>query len=157
MEIMGTAELENEITRRALAGDADAGLEALKLCRTGLDNAVLSPALAHYLAERLSDVIDGIRPDRALCIAKGRGNPAEPFPEWKMQLAAFAGLLRQRGYKPQQIAAAMCNERYKLFRKTLDDSDALKISKLLPDMATDILVHMAGPYRKVLLDYLPVT
>ena len=104
MDFPSTEEYEQETIRLALEGDHEAGREALVLCRTQLAARSLSPALSDYLAARLHDVLEGIKPDRALCIAKGRGKPPDPLPEWRLQLAAFAAILKERGYKPQQIA-----------------------------------------------------
>lgn len=156
MDFLSTEEYEQETIDRALAGDHEAGIEALRLCRSGLDSGALSARLADYLAARLHDVLEGIKPDRALCIAKGRGKPPDPLPEWRLQLAAFAAILKERGYKPQQVAVAMCEARQNAFNRTLDNSDALKIAKILPKLGADHLLHLAGPYREILEGYLPV-
>ena len=47
------AKYEAATLAKALEGDADAGREALQLCRAGLDHGNLSRPLAAYLAERL--------------------------------------------------------------------------------------------------------
>lgn len=161
MEIMDNDEYEAETIRLALAGDAEFGLEVLKLCRTGLDNGRLSPELAHYLAERITDLLDGVRPDRALCIApeRERGQPKNPFPDWKNDLGAFAAVLSQRGYAPQRIAEAMCDVRRIKYDKPLDESDAHKIRKDYEPMQRleiDNLMRFVGPYGEVLKDYPPV-
>lgn len=159
MEIMDTAEYESETIQRALSGDAEAGREALMLCRTGLAMRTLSPVLADYLAARLHDVLDGLKPDRALCIAKTRGKPADQYPEWQQQLGALAAMLTQRGYKPKQIAIAMCDARAKLHDKPLEDSDAHRIrSKWRPMQALDEknLRHLAGDYWAILTEYPPL-
>ena len=145
-----------ETIRRALAGSAEEGLEALRLCRSGLDHNNLHADLRRYLAERITDVLEGIKPDRALCIAKTRGRPPDPFPEWHQELGAFAALLTQRGYKPQQIAVAMCDQRAELHAKTLKESDAHAIRVTWEPMQRiepKMLERLAGPYKKVLTRY----
>jgi hypothetical protein len=154
-------EYEAESIRRALAGDAEAGDEVLRMCRTGLDNGKLSAELAYYLAERITDLLSGIPPDRALCIApeRGRGQPKNPFPDWKNDLGAFAAVLSQRGYAPQRIAEAMCDVRRTKYDKPLDESDAHKIRKTyepMQRMGIDDLMRFVGPYGKELKDYPPV-
>ena len=159
MEIMGTAEYEAETIRLALAGDAEAGREALLLCRNQLAMRTLSPVLADYLAARLNDVLEGIKSDRALCIAKAPGKPADPFPEWQQQLGAMAALLTQRGYRPKQIAQALCEARARLHDKPLEDSDAHRIrSKWRPMQSIDekSLRHLAGEYWAILPEYPPL-
>lgn len=157
---MTNDELQAEIIRRAVAGDQDAGLEALRLCQHGLDHrGGLSDALRHYLAERIGDVLAGVSPAKALCIAKERGRPKDPFPDWQKHLGAFAALLSQRGYKPQQIAKAMCDQRAAIHDKSLENSDAHAIRKAWSPMQSidsDTLNRLAGPYRKVLSEYPPL-
>lgn len=158
MEIMGTAEYENETIRLALAGDAEAGREALLLCRTQLAMRTLSPALSDYLAARLGDVLEGIKPDRALCIAKGPGQPTDPFPEWQQQLGALAALLTQRGYKPKQIAEALSNSRMTIHAKDLDEREARRIIKNFEPMQrlnVDELMRFVGGYGELLKEYPP--
>lgn len=153
-------EFQAEMIRRALAGDHAAGLEALRLCQHGLDHrGGLSDALRHYLAERIGEVLEGVPPATALCIAKGPGRPKDPLPEWQKHLGAFAALLSQRGYKPQQIAKAMCDQRAAIHDKSLENSDAHAIRKAWSPMQSidsDTLDHLAGPYRKVLSEYPPL-
>jgi len=145
-----------ETIRRALAGDAEAGLKALDDCRWGLTCNNLHPDLRSYLAARITDVLDGVKPDRALRIAKPRGRPPDPFPEWQQELGAFAALLTQRGYRPQQIAVAMCDERRALHDKPLEESDAHAIRKTWEPMQridTETLERLAGRYREKLSEY----
>lgn len=158
---MTNSEFEAEAIRHALAGDAEFGFEALRLCRTGLDNGRLSPELAYYLAARITDLLEGVRPDRALCIAteRGRGQPKNPFPEWKNDLGAFAAVLSQRGYAPQRIAEAMCDVRRIKYDESLDESDAHKIRMTYEPMQLleiDNLMGFVGLYGEVLEDYPPV-
>ncbi len=172
MDFLSTEEFEKETIDRALAGDHEAGLEALRLCRSGLDAGRLSAPLAHYLAERLNDVLEGIKPERiitsddyrqavlnGLRINKPRGKPADPFPEWQQQLGALAALLTKRGYKPKQIAVALCDARASVHDKTLEESDAHRIrSKWRPMQAIDdrTLLDLAGIYCEILKKYPPL-
>jgi hypothetical protein len=149
---------EAEIIRRAIAGDSEAGFEALRLCRTGLDNGGLSLELAYYLAERITDVLEGVPTDRALCIAaeRGRGQPKNPFPDWRNDLGAFAAVLSQRGYPPQRIVDAMCEARLEVEKQKLDPADAHRIRKIYAPMQgleIDNLMRFVGPYWEVLEDY----
>lgn len=159
MDSLSTEEYEQETMDRALAGDHEAGIEALRLCRSGLDSGALSARLAHYLAARLHDVLEGIKPDRALCIAKGRGQPANPFPEWQQELGAMAALLTKRGYKPKHVALALCNARASVHDKSLEESDAHSIrSKWRPMQALDerLLRELSGNYLEILEEYPPL-
>lgn len=159
MDFLSTEEYEQETISRALAGDHEAGIEALKLCRSGLYAGALSAPLAHYLAERLHDVLEGIKPDRALCIAKSPGKPADPFPQWQQRLGAFAAILAQRGYKPKAIADAMCDARASIEDKPLEESDAHRIrSKWKPMQSIDeaTLRHLAESYWEILTQYPPL-
>lgn len=158
---MTDSEFEAEAIRLAMAGDAEFGFEVLKLCRSGLDNGRLSPELAYYLAERINDVLEGVQPEKALRIYKykGPGKPADPFPEWQQHLGAFAALLTQRGYRPKQVALAMCDQRADIHDKSLEDADAHRIrAKWRPMQAIDaeILQHLAGPYCEILAEYPPL-
>ena len=172
MDILSTEEYERETIRLALEGDHEAGLEALRLCRSGLDAGKLTAHLALYLAERLNDVLEGIKPDRiitsddyrqavlnGLRINRPVGKPADPFPEWQQELGAMAALLTQRGYKPKQIALALCNARASVHDKTLEESDAHRIrSKWRPMQAIDrtTLQDLAGSYWEILKKYPPL-
>lgn len=159
MDSLSTEEYEQETIRLALEGNHEAGREALTLCRNQLAAKSLSPALADYLAARLHDLLEGIKPDRALCIAKSPGKPADPFPEWQQELGAMAALMFKRGYKPKQIAPALCDARARLHDKSLEESDAHKIrSKWRPmqDIDERTLQHMAGGYWKLLSEYPPL-
>ena len=159
MDLRSTEDFEKETTRRALAGDRSAGLDALKLCRSGLESGTLSPILARYLAERLNDLLEGIKPDRALNIAKGPGKPPDPFPEWKQRLGAFAALLTQRGYKPKAIALAMCDARAAIEDKPLEESDAHRIRsewRPMQEIDEERLQQLADSYWEILTQYPPV-
>ncbi len=92
IDFLSTEEYEQETIRRALEGDYEAGREALLLCRDLLTARSLSPLLADYLAARLHDVLEGIKPERiltsddfrqallnALRINKGPGKPPTRF------------------------------------------------------------------------------
>lgn len=159
MDFLSTENYEQETIRLALEGDHEAGREALTLCRNQLAAKSLSPALADYLAARLHDVLEGIKPDRALCIAKSPGKPADPFPEWQQELGAMAALMFQRGYKPKQVALALANARASVHDKPLEESDAHRIrSKWRPMQAIDdkTLVQLAGSYWEILKEYPPL-
>lgn len=148
-----------DMIRGALAGDPESGREALRRCEYGLHRDNLHPQLRIYLAERIADILAGINPDRALCIAKPEGRPPDPFPEWKQELGAFAALLTQRGYKPQQIAVAMCGVRAALHDKPLEESDAHKIRTVwepMQRMQQDELLDCAGRYREKLSEFPPL-
>ena len=159
MDFLSTEEYEQETIRLALEGDHEAGREALMLCRIQLTARSLSPMLADYLAARLHDVPEGIKPDRALCIAKSPGKPADPFPEWQQELGAMAALMFQRGYKPNQIARALCDARASVHDKPLEESDAHRIrTKWRPMQALDerLLRELSGNYWKILEEYPPL-
>lgn len=161
---MTNDEYRAETIRAALAGDAEAGREALTLCRDGLEQRTLHSELADYLAARINEILDGVAPDRALCIARQVGRPKDELPEWKQHLGALAALLDRRGYKPKQIAVALCDQRAAICDKTLEESDAHKIRKAWEPMQNigaeedgeEMLLHLAGPYRKVLPEYPPL-
>jgi hypothetical protein len=141
---------------RALAGDPDAGMEALRLCREGLDSNCLHPDLRDYLAERITEVLDGVAPPKALRVQRQRGRPAIPLPEWRLELGAFAALLTKRGYRPQQVAVAMCDQRQAVENKSLEEADAHSIRTELdgmPDWEERILEQLAGPYLEKLAEY----
>ena len=170
-------EYRAETIRAALDGDADAGLEALRLCRSGLDHNNLHADLSFYLAQRITELLEDVPPKIALCIHSGRGRPKAQFPEWQQRLGAFAAVLTQRGYKANKIATAMCVERAKVEPgKNMDASDAHKIRKVWKPMCainpthwereasanlkeraeSERLLSLAGPYRKQLSKYPPL-
>jgi hypothetical protein len=156
---MSDEEYIAETIRLALAGDPDEGIEALNLCRTGLDHNNLHADLRRYLADRITDVLAGVKLDRALCIARTLGRPLVPFPDWHQELGAFAAVLTQRGYKPQQIAVAMCDQRAALHDKPLDSSDAHDIRTTWEPMQRiplNSLEKLAGEYGKVFDEYPPL-
>ena len=162
---------EAQTIKRALAGDHAAGIEALRMCRDGLDSGTLSATLAHYLAERLTDVLVSIQPDRiitsddyrqallnSLRINKGTGKPKDPFPEWQKQLGALAALMVLRGYRPKQINNAVSDARYWIDSKNLDAREARRIRKNFAPMQTlgvDDLMRLAGKYGEILKEYPP--
>ena len=164
MEELKSDDFEKETISRAMDGNAEAGMQALRLCRAGLENNSLSPTLSVYLAARITDLLDGVQPERALCIAKesGPGRPVNPFPEWQQNLAAFAAVLHRRGYSPQIIANAMCDARMKVNYKSLDNREAHRIRatwKQLqgPELEPADLVFLIGPYGEILSDFPPLT
>lgn len=171
-DFLNTDDYEQETIRRALEGDHVAGRNALSLCRGQLAARSLSPALADYLAARLHDVLEGIKPDRiitsddfrqallnALRINKSPGKPADELPEWQIPLGAFAALMVQRGYKPTQIDVAMSDARQKLQLKHLDAREARRIRgkyKSLQKMTADELVSLVGNCGEILKEYPPL-
>lgn len=157
--MMTDAEYQKATIEAALAGDASAGVEALRLCREGLDSNRMSAELRSYLAERITELIDGVRPDKALRIAKKVGKPKDPFPEWQQHLGALAALLSQRGYRPKQIALALCDQRAAVHDKSLEEPDAHAIRSAWRPMQrldVELLMHLAGPYREILSEYPPL-
>ncbi len=127
---------ERETLERALAGDHEAGTEALKQCITGLYSGKMSERLRFYLAKCLIDLVDGVKAERALNIEieRGPGRPRDPFPDWETPLAAFAELLRRRGYRPGQIADAMDVTRQAVEERALDPKEARRILKTYQPM-----------------------
>ncbi len=155
---MTDSEYREETIARALAGDAEAGREALKLCVFGLDANNMPADLRFYLAERITEVLEGVPLGKALCIVKGRGRPKEPHPQWRLQLGALAALLTQRGYRPQEVCVAMCDQRSALHNLPLDESDAHSIRVQCTPMQridSEDLLRLAGLYGKVLSKYPP--
>jgi hypothetical protein len=151
-------EYRKSIFDAALAGDVEAGHEALRICRTCLDSNNMPSDLRFYLAERITELLDGVPPGKALCIAKERGRPKDPFPEWRQELGALAALLTQRGYRPQEVCVAMCDQRAALHDLSLDESDAHSIRVQWGPMQridSVMLVHLAGRYGEVLPKYPP--
>ena len=171
MDFLNTEDHQRETIRLALAGDHEAGIDALRMCRAGLYAGKLSASMAHYLASRLDDVLEGIKPDRiltsddfrqallyALRINKPPGKPANPLPEWQLPLGALAALMVRRGYKPKQINVAMSDARQKLQAKDLDDRECRRIRKTheqMHSLSVDELTRIAGPYGEILKEYLP--
>jgi hypothetical protein len=127
--------LEDETLRLALSGDAEAGMHALKLCAIGLSNEHISDQLRLYLVDRLTDVVSGIKAERALnieIVRTRRGRPADPFPAWHLPLAAFGALLSGRNYIEARIEEAMDEARQRVFGKRLDPRDARRIRAAYP-------------------------
>lgn len=156
----GQAWYERETVAAALSGDSEAGIEALRLCRNGLENNSLSPLLRTYLAERLSQIIDDVPLDNALCVRKerGRGRPADPFPEWKQQLGAVLWLLQRWGKLPSEADAAVCLLRQEVEGRLLDAADAGKIRRQFAPMErieTQDLLQLTGPYRESIAKFSP--
>lgn len=84
---------------------------------------------------------------------------SRPIPDWQQELGAFAALLERRGYRPQQIAVAMCDQRAAVHDKPLEESDAHAIRMTfdpMQRMEQQDLEHEAGPYREKLAEYPPL-
>jgi hypothetical protein len=143
--------------RRAMDGDAAAARDVLDLCREGLDNNCLHADLRVYLAERITEILDGVPPGDALLVTKKPGRPKESG-AWRDQLGAFAVLLHRRGYTPKKVAAAMCDQRRIMHDETMDESDAYALSAAWRKLSLDddLLLHFAGPYRRKLSEYPPL-
>jgi hypothetical protein len=166
---MPPEEYEAATIEFALAGDADAGIEALRLCRAGLDGGVLSPRLAQYLADRLWLIDQAISEAEAVGKAKRSASSArsardaaiasalcinrsskrrDPIPEWHLPLAAVGVLLALSGTKPEKCKAAMAEARLILEGKDLGRSEAWSILKAHAPMRKldpETLQHLAGP------------
>lgn len=177
-------EYEAETLKGALAGDADDGREALRLCRSGLDAGNLSRALTAYLAERLwliDKALDeaealrrikkssgSVRSSRdaaiaeALCIKKAAKKPSDPLPDWQIPYAAFGVLLIKSGMKPEQVKGTMDEARQRVegTSANLHRREAERILKAyLPmhNLDDEMLLRLAGPLRDLLPTYLPQT
>lgn len=175
-------DFEAEVIRRALDGDHEAGREALRLCRAGLDHGNLSRRLAAYLAERLwlidqaLDEADKLRAVKkssgsirsardaaiaeALCIKKPAKKPRDPLPDWQVPYAAFGVLLLKAGIKPERVKGAMDEARRQIEKKDegLHRREAERILKAyLPmrNLDDDLLLHLAGPLREIVPTFLP--
>ena len=175
-------DFEAEVIRRALDGDHEAGREALRLCRAGLDGGTLSRRLAAYLAERLwlidqaLDEADKLRAVKkssgsirsardaaiaeALCIKKPAKKPRDPLPDWQVPYAAFGVLLLKAGIKPERVKGAMDEARRQIEKKDegLHRREAERILKAyLPmrNLDDDLLLHLAGPLRGIVPTFLP--
>ncbi len=179
MDFLSTEEYEQETIRLALEGDHEAGREALVLCRTQLAARSLSPALSDYLAARLHDVLEGIKPDRiitsddyrqavlnALRINRPPVKPDNPFPDWELPLAAIAALMVHRGYRPTRVYEAMSDARQILETKDLAEKEARRIrdtyvvmqikkgtDRVVADRAVVELMRIAGKCGEILKDY----
>lgn len=158
---MTDADLQEELIARAEAGDCDAGREALRYCRDGLENGQLAPIMRDHLIKCLTAIVeDQVEASKALCLAedRGRGGPKKPLPEWQTQLGAVAALFVQHGLRPQQINDQLDLMRQEVFGKPLDGSTARKIRQWQEPMTLldeDLLLHLAGPYRAFIPKYLP--
>lgn len=148
-EMPTNAEFEAMTIRLARDGNAEAGLEALRLCATGLYANNLSEPMRFYLARCLLDLADGIQADRAMNVEveRGSGRPRAPFPDWELPLAAFAALLHRRGYIAARIEEAMADARQTTQGKDLDGKEARRIRKKYAPMELldeDLLIHHCG-------------
>ena len=128
---------EQETIVRAQAGDAEAGREALSLCAAGLQAGSLSKALSWYLAARLDDLLDGVPPGKALCIARDSGRPRRSGIDWRIRVAALDALLALDGVRPEARIGAMRAARLTLcpeLKGELDRSDAQGIRRAYAPM-----------------------
>lgn len=164
---LAESEYEAATIRRALDGDHEAGREALRLCRSGLDNGTLSRQLAEYLAQRLWQIdqaieqaeqlratkkpSSSIRSDRdaaiaeALLVNRRPGKPRDNFPDWQYRYAALGALLLRAGKRPEKVKVAMEDAREQFEGKPLDRAAAGRILaayKPMLAMSDDDLLHI---------------
>ena len=181
-EAMTEVEYQAETIRCALDGDHEAGREALRLCREGLDHGNLSRELAAYLAERLRLIDDALKEAErlrkikkssgsvrsardaaiaeALCIKRQAKKPCDPMPEWQVPYAAFGALLLKAGLKPEQVKAAMDVARRHVEGKDagLDRREAERILKThspMRNFENDRLLDDMKSLREILPTYRP--
>lgn len=120
---------EEATLARAMSGDAEAAVEALRLCRIGLDSNNLSNELRSYLSNVLweldSALIENkklskhkqssgsVRSDKlaliesALRITKPIGRPKDPLPAWQEPYAAIGIFLQSKSISPTLIHATL--------------------------------------------------
>ncbi|MEN9781749.1 MAG: hypothetical protein RL014_2897 [Pseudomonadota bacterium] len=182
--LLNNEEFEREMIRLARERGGDYGRDALKHCASALRNQTISPALMHFLAERLEQVeaaqaqADEIRSSgtrtpgwilenmqaairEALCIDRPVGKPPDPFPAWELPLAALAAILARAGWRAEAINSKMDEVRRDLDGKDqgLDRRTAQSIRKKYKPMLnldTEILEHLAGEQmRDILRKLLP--
>ena len=179
---MSPEEYEAETIKLALAGDPDAGREALSLCRAALDAMQISRPLAAYLADRLwaldmaldeaekmrsvkksSGSIRSVRDAaiaEALCIKRPSHKPRDPLPDWQVPYAALGALLLNAGVKPERVKASMDEARRLIEGKDegLHRREAEKILAAYRPMRAfdeELLLHFAGPLREILPTHFP--
>jgi hypothetical protein len=89
----------------AMKGDAECGMEALRIFVAGCDSGTLSYRMLHYVKDRFADIVfDGIQPAVALCLFDRRPRGTEYQPE---EVAACYCLLLRHGRKPGEAKAAL--------------------------------------------------
>lgn len=182
MDLMTTEEYVAATIKYALEGKFEAGREALRLCRAGLDQGNLSRPLAEYLAERLwkideaLDEVEALRKIKkssgsirsardaaiaeALRINRPPKKPSDPLPEWQVPYAAFGVLLLKAGMRPEAVKGAMYEARQLHEGKdaSLHRREAEKILKAYLPMHNfddDTLRDLSGPLREILPTFLP--
>ncbi len=163
-EIPTGAQFEAQTIALARQGDADAGMEAIETCIAGLYANRLSEPMRFYLAQCLIDLVGGMKPTRAMNIEveRGRGRPANPFPEWEMPLAAFGALLHRRGYSAARIEEAMDRVRQSVYQRPLDPREARRIRKKyrpMQEIGEADLFHLCkgDDLRGLIAEYSPVS
>lgn len=182
-KLLSSEEYEVETLRRALAGDPDAGLEALRLCRAALDAGHISATLRQYLAERLWSLEQALEQVNAMksagkssgSIRSARdaalsealllnrsavGRPSDPFPEWQVKYAAFGTILLKAGWRPEKVKAEMDASRRILEGPNagLDRRTAERILSAYRPMLNldrEVLENLAGPLREKLPTFQP--
>lgn len=163
-EIPTGAQFEAQTVERARHGDADAGMTALQICIAGLYANRLTEPMRFYLAQCLIDLVDCMKPARAMNIEveRGKGRPANPFPEWETPLAAFGALLHRRGYIAARIEEAMDQARQSVYGRALDVREARRIRKkyrLMHEIGEADLLHLCegDGLRGLIEQYPPVS
>lgn len=156
---------EKATIERALAGDAEAGREALRNAISAIDARRWdSPALP-YLTEQLLKYLDHAIPlARALCVEEKKRGGA-PRKHGEREIAAADILLRDyAGYKPEQANTWLREQtgidrtQVQDIRKAYDSRYNTLADKPLADkLPYDFLLHCAPNLRENLLKVLPQT
>lgn len=148
----GKDEFEKETIALALAGAADEGRYLLDACARGLVSGALSERMRFYLSARLREVLDGVGPAIALCVARSDGRPREQFPAWERPLGAFAAICVKREFYPEDTIALMSEARQLIEGKPLARTQAHRIRKTYEPMQSmtmgRLFAEMIGRHRR---------
>ena len=132
----------------AMKGDAEAGMEALRIFIAGCDSEKLSHRMLHYIRDRLVNIVfDGMAPDVALCLFE-RGARGGEYPP--SEVAACYFLLLRHGLKPGKAKAAMQAifvREHKSISPRLIETTTKQYAPM-QNFDDDLLLHMAGTKRK---------
>jgi hypothetical protein len=141
-------EFEQATIAAAMKGDADDGMEALRIFITGCDSGTLSRRMLNYVKDRLADIVfHGIRPDVALCLYE-RGVRGVEYPP--AEVAACYFLLLRHGLKPGNAKAAMQRifvRRHKSISPKQIEITAKQYARI-SRFDDDLLLHMTETKRK---------
>ena len=155
---------ERSLIEDAEAGDHEAGRELLSLCASGLRARTLSPVLSEYLAQHLEAYLEHDVPlERALCVEpeRGRGRPADPLPQWQLELAAFDMVLERQelGIEERNRILDEVRQKTNVSGKGLDRSEAHKIREKFDAVKASsdqqLLALMGDTLREILLQFSP--